>query len=109
MLVVALGVTLWLPVAAHSKTSIPPAETPGQSAETSSKPTETPAQPAEKSAAPTKCLEAAVNPVTGLAVYVNPRGAPVDAPPPSSFHPCKPRPQDKEAWIGYEHSSGCDH
>jgi hypothetical protein len=100
-LVIALGVTLWLPVAAQSETSIPPAETPSQSAETSSKPAETPAVPA-------KCLEAAVNPVTGFAVCVNPRGAPVDPPPASSFHPCKSRPQDKEAWTVYEHSSGCD-
>lgn len=80
-LVVALGVTLWLPVAARSETSTQPAETPAPSAE----------QPA----APAKCLEAAVNPVTGFAVCVNPRGAPVEAPPPSAFHPCKPRPQDK--------------
>jgi hypothetical protein len=93
-LVVALGVTLWLPVAARSETSTQPAETPAPSVE----------QPA----APAKCLEAAVNPVTGFAVCVNPRGAPVEAPPPSAFHPCKPRPQDKEAWTGYEHSSGCE-
>jgi hypothetical protein len=94
-LVVALGVTLWLPVVV-------------QAAEPSAQPAETPAQPAEKSTVPAKCLEAAVNPVTGFAVCVNPRGAPVEAPPPSAFHPCKPRPQDKEAWTVYEHSSGCE-
>jgi len=63
-LVVALGVTLWLPMAA-------------QSADTSAEPAEKPAQPAEGSATPAKCLEAAVNPVTGFAVCVNPRGAQV--------------------------------
>lgn len=70
-LVVALGVTMWLPMVA-------------QSAETSS-------QSAETSATPAKCLEAAVNPVTGYAVCINPRGAPVEAPPPSFLQPCKPR------------------
>ena len=51
------------------------------------------AKSAEKPATPPKCLEAAVNPVTGYAVCVNPVGASVEAPPASSFHPCKSRPQ----------------
>jgi len=53
-LVVALGVIFWLPTAARS------AEETGSS----------------DSATPAKCLEAAVNPVTGDAICVNPRGAP---------------------------------
>jgi hypothetical protein len=79
--VVALGVTMWLPTVAQS---------------------------ADESVMPAKCLEAAVNPVTGYAYCINPRGAPVEPPPPSSLHPCKPRPQDKEAWTVYEHYSGCE-
>jgi hypothetical protein len=63
-LVVALGVTMWLPMVAQS---------------------------AETSTTPAKCLEAAVNPVTGYAVCMNPRGAPVEAPPPSFLQPCEPR------------------
>jgi len=93
-LVVALGVTLWLPMAA-------------QSADTSAEPAEKPAQPAEGSATPAKCLEAAVNPVTGFAVCVNPRGAPVEQPSASALHPCKPRAHDNDPWTVYEHWSGC--
>jgi hypothetical protein len=63
--VVALGVTMWLPTVA-------------QSTEISA------TQSAETSATPTKCLEALVNPVTGYTFCVNPRGAPVEAPPPPS-------------------------
>jgi len=85
-LVVALSVAMWLPMAA-------------QSAEKS-------AQPGEKSATPAKCLEALVNPVTGYAVCVNPRGAPVDSPPPPS-QPCKPRPHENETGTVYEHWSAC--
>ena len=88
-LVVALGVTMGLLLAAHSE--------------------EQSAQSAEKSATPAKCLEAAVNPVTGDAVCVNPVGAPVAPPPKSAFQPCKPRAHDNNAWTTYEHSSGCDH
>ncbi len=88
MLVVALGVTLGLPLVAHAE--------------------EQSAQPADKSATPAKCLEAAVNPVTGDAVCVNPVGAPVAPPPKAAFQPCKPRAHDKDAWTTYEHSSGCD-
>jgi uncharacterized protein (DUF2342 family) len=61
-LVVALGVALWLPIAA-------------QSAEESAPAVEKPVPSAEKSATAAKCLEAAVNPVTGYAICVNPRGA----------------------------------
>ena len=87
-LVVALGVTMWLPMVA-------------QSAEES-------AQTAEESAPPAKCLKAVVNPVTGHAICVNPRGAPVEPPPPSAFNrPCKPRAHDNEDWTVYEHGSGC--
>lgn len=85
-LVIALGVTLWLPTAAWC------AEEPAQSAD---------------SATPAKCLEAAVNPVTGDAVCVNPRGVPVDPPPKSAFQPCKPRAHDSDPFTVYEHASGC--
>jgi hypothetical protein len=63
---------------------------------------------AETPGTPPKCLEAAVNPVTGFAVCVNPSGAPVEQPPRSSFNrPCKPRAHDHEDWTVYEHASGC--
>ena len=65
------------------------------------------AQSADQGAKPAKCLEAAVNPVTGYAVCVNPVGAPVDPPPVADFQPCKPRAHDNEAWSTYEHGSGC--
>jgi hypothetical protein len=65
------------------------------------------AQSEEKSAAPAKCLEAAVNPVTGFAFCINPRGAPVDPPPVSSLHPCKPRAHDNDPMTVYERWSGC--
>ncbi len=86
-LAVALGVTLGLPAAALSA--------------------EQATQSAEQPATPAKCLEAVVNPVTGFAFCVNPRGAPVAPPPVSALQPCKPRPQDSEAWAVYEHWSGC--
>jgi hypothetical protein len=87
-LVVALGVTLWLPMSAQSA--------------------DQPVQPDEAAAAPPKCLKAVVNPVTGYAICVEPRGAPVDPPPTASFNrPCKPRAHDGEAWTVYEHYSGC--
>ena len=86
-LVVAFGVTLWLPVAA-------------QSADQQD-------QPAEQKAAAEKCLEAVVNPVTGHAVCVNPSGAPVEPPPKSAYQPCKPRAHDSDPWTVYEHASGC--
>jgi hypothetical protein len=87
-LVVALGIAMWL---------LP---TVGQSEEQST-------QSTEGSAAPAKCLEAAVNPVTGDAICVNPRGAPVEPPPEAAFQPCKPRAHDSDPWTVYEHSSGC--
>jgi hypothetical protein len=65
-------------------------------------------KPEAAAEAPPKCLEAAVNPVTGFAVCVNPTGAPVEQPPRSSFNrPCKPRAHDNEDWTVYEHASGC--
>ena len=57
---VALGVILWLPLAALA-------------AEESE---QTP--PAADATASAKCLEAVVNPVTGYAFCTNPRGAPVE-------------------------------
>jgi hypothetical protein len=87
-LVIALGVTMGLPLIAHSE--------------------EQAAQPGANPAPPAQCLEAAVNPVTGDAVCVNPVGAAVAPPPKSAFQPCKPRAHDNDAWTTYEHSSGCD-
>jgi len=86
-LAVACGVMLWLPTAAQS-----PDETGGT---------------AQDTAKPAKCLEAAVNPVTGDAICVNPRGAPVEPPPKAAFQPCKPRAHDSDPWTVYEHASGC--
>ncbi len=55
-----------------------------------------------------KCLEAAVNPVTGFAVCVNPPGAPVEQIPRSTLNrPCKPRAHDDDPFTVYEHWSGC--
>jgi hypothetical protein len=94
-LAVALGVIMLLPALA-------------QSAEESTKPAEKPAKSAEGAAAPPKCLEAAVNPVTGYAICINPRGAPVEQPSRSSLNrPCKPRAHDNDAFTVYEHWSGC--
>lgn len=94
-LVVALGVTLSLPMAAQAEEK--PAE-----------PVQKPAESADKTAAPGKCLEAVVNPVTGLAFCTNPRGAPVDPPPASAFNrPCKPRARDDDPFTVYERYSGC--
>ena len=67
-----------------------------------------PQTPPEKPAGePVKCPEAAVNPVTGHAVCINPRGAPVEPPPVSALKPCKPRAHDKDDWTVYERWSGC--
>jgi hypothetical protein len=91
-LIVALGVTL-LPMVA-------------QSADTATQPAAAPSK--ETSAAPAKCLEAVVNPVTGYAFCVNPRGAPVESPSRSTLNrPCKPRAHDNDAFTVYEHWSGC--
>lgn len=94
-LVVALSVIALLPMAATSEEkSTPPAE---QSV------------PADKSAeAPAKCLKAVVNPVTGFAICLEPRGAPVEPPPRASLQrPCKPRAHDNDPFTVYEHWSGC--
>jgi hypothetical protein len=85
-LAVALGVTLWLPMAGYA------ADEAGPSAE-----------PQE---APAKCLEALVNPVTGYTLCVKPRGAPVEQASPSK-EPCKPRDHDNETGTVYEHWSAC--
>jgi glucose dehydrogenase len=86
-LLVAVGVTLWLPLAAQSAEESNPSP--------------------EGAAPPPKCLEAVVNPVTGYAFCTNPRGAPVEQPSASALHPCKPRGHDHEDWTVYEHWSGC--
>ena len=44
------------------------------------------------------CKRAMVNPITGAVYCVNPRGAPVEAPPPQKAPPCKPGKQTGEAW-----------
>ena len=94
-LIVALGVAMLLPVAA-------------QSADTATQPSDTTATQSAETPAPAKCLEAAVNPVTGFAFCVNPRGAPVESPPRESLNrPCKPRAHDNDAFTVYEHWSEC--
>jgi hypothetical protein len=63
---------------------------------------------ATEASAPPKCLQAVVNPVTGFAICVNPKGAPVEPPPTEAYQrPCKPRAHDDDAWTIYEHASGC--
>lgn len=85
-LVVALGVTVGLQLAAEAE--------------------DTPPAPSAEAPVPAKCLEALVNPVTGYTLCVNPRGAPVEqAAPPKE--PCKPRAHDKEMGTVYEHWSAC--
>ena len=74
---------------------------------TTAKAAEQQPQSADQGVKPLKCLEAAVNPVTGFAVCVNPVGAPIDPPPLADFQPCKSRTHDNEAWTTYEHWSGC--
>ncbi len=86
MLAIALGVTLWLPMAAQAE--------------------DKPAPSADAAPAPAKCLEALVNPVTGYTLCVNPRGAPVEQASPSK-EPCKPRAHDQEIGTVYEHWSAC--
>jgi len=89
MVVIGLGTALWLPMAAQGA--------------------EDPAPGTEKQAAAPKCLEAAVNPVTGHALCINPRGAPVDPPPAEALNkPCKPRAHDDDPFTVYERYSACD-
>jgi hypothetical protein len=67
--------------------------------------TETPSE----QTAPPKCLEAAVNPVTGYAICINPRGAPVEPPPAEALNkPCKPRSHDDDPFTVYERYSARD-
>lgn len=95
-LAVVLGITSGLVMAVAA------AEEPASPAEAPAKSTPQPAQAAGK------CLEAFVNPVTGYAFCVNPRGAPVDPPPRESLNrPCKPRAHDDDPFTVYEHWSGC--
>jgi hypothetical protein len=96
-LLIAGGLALWLPMAAQAANDA--VEPAGQDA--------TPGE--EQQAAAPKCLQAVVNPVTGFAVCVNPRGAPVDPPPPEALNkPCKPRSHDDDPFTVYERYSACD-
>jgi hypothetical protein len=55
------------------------------------------APPAEAAAPPVKCLKAVVNPVTGHAICLEPKGAAVDPPPRSALQrPCPPRAHDAD-------------
>jgi hypothetical protein len=93
--VVAVGIALWLPVAALS-------------AEETTQPPEKPVQSGKAAAPAPKCLKAAVNPVTGFAICLEPKGAPVDPPERSALRrPCKPRAHDADPFTVYEHWSGC--
>ncbi len=84
--VVAFGVALSLPLPVHA-----------EGATTTEAPAPSP-----------KCLKAVVNPVTGHAICVDPRGAAVEPPPRSALQrPCKPRAHDGDPWTVYEHWSGC--
>jgi len=96
LLLIALGAALWLPMAVNA------AEDAGGAAKQ--------AQPGEEQQATApKCLQAAVNPVTGHAVCVNPRGAPVDPPPAEALNkPCRPRAHDDDPFTVYERYSACD-
>jgi len=94
-LVIALGVTVCLPIAAAS-------------AEEATKTLKEPAASSEAAAPPPKCLKAAVNPVTGHAICLEPKGAPVDPPERSALQrPCRPRAHDNDPFTVYEHWSGC--
>lgn len=76
--------------------------------EQADKPAAAPAAEAQAQPAPAKCLEAVVNPVTGYAFCINPRGAPVESPSRASLNrPCKPRAHDDDTFTVYEHYSGC--
>ncbi len=92
---VALAAIVALPIAALS-------------AEEPAKQTEQAAKPAQEVASQPKCLKAVVNPVTGHAICLEPKGAPVDPPERSALQrPCKPRAHDADPFTVYEHWSGC--
>lgn len=80
ILIVALGAAVLLPATAYSAAPAP---------------------------APVKCRKALVNPVTGSAYCVDPRGAPVAPPPHADYKACKHRAHDTEAGTVYERYSGC--
>lgn len=66
------------------------------------------APPAE-TAAVQKCRKATVNPVTGHAICVDPRGAPVGPPPAEALNkPCRKRAHDDDPFTVYERYSACD-
>ena len=95
MVLIAASAALWLPMATHVA---------AQADDGADKPD----AEQEQAAAP-KCLEAAVNPVTGHAICVNPRGAPVAPPPAEALNkPCKPRSHDDDPFTVYERYSACD-
>lgn len=71
------------------------------------KPADSAAKPAQAEAAQPKCRKAMVNPVTGFAFCLEPKGVPVDPPPVTALKPCKSRPHDKETGAVYEKWSGC--
>lgn len=97
LLLIGLGAALWLPLAAHAADNVEgPAKPEANTSE-------------EQQAAAPKCLEAAVNPVTGHALCINPRGAPVDPPPAEALNkPCRPRAHDDDSFTVYERYSACD-
>jgi hypothetical protein len=97
LLLIGLGAALWLPMAAHAtEDGGVPAKQDAQSSK-------------EEQAVAPKCLEAAVNPVTGHALCINPRGAPVDPPPAEALNkPCRPRSHDDDPFTVYERYSACD-
>jgi len=96
-LIVVLAMAVLVPMTVQAaEEAAPKAEDPASSASD---------QTAE---APAKCLQAVVNPVTGFAICVNPKGAPVEPPPTEAYQrPCKPRAHDDDDWTVYEHASGC--
>jgi hypothetical protein len=95
MLAVAATLALLMPLTA-------------QSAEEAAQPSKDSAQAEAAAATPPKCLKAAVNPVTGHAICLEPKGAPVDPPERSALQrPCKPRAHDADPFTVYEHWSGC--
>lgn len=95
LILIAAGAALWLPVAA-------------QAADEGDDAAKQDPQSTEQAAAP-KCLEAAVNPVTGHAICIKPRGAPVDPPPAEALNkPCKKRSHDDDPFTVYERYSACD-
>jgi len=94
LFLIAAGAALWLPMAAQAVND------EGKSTNQSAQSTEEPGA--------VKCRKALVNPVTGHAICIDPKGAPVDPPPREALQrPCPPRKHDDDPWTTYEHWSGC--